>query len=198
MAQNGRKIYIGSRTETKAKETASNLNDQLNNTNIVGLTNENMIKNSDVLLLTVPFEYAESTVRQHLELIKSHCKIFVDVTVPMTREKGKGMVPIPVPEGSSAQMLKKILNPVPVVGAFKTIGAHALLDLSTNIDRDTFVLGPLEERKILMDLISEINGIRPINAGPIRESQAIERLVPFLLNINRRYKVKDAGIIIKF
>lgn len=197
-AKSGRKIAIGSRSETRAQEIVKELNNQLQSSNIIGMSNDEMIKNSDIILLTVPFEYAESTVQQHLELIKNYCKIFVDITIPMTHEKGKGMVPIPVPEGSSAQMLKKILDPVPVVAAFKTIGAHTLLDINRSIDRDTFVVGPQEERLKIIKLISEIQGLRPINAGPIREAQAIERLVPFLLNINRRYKVKDAGIVVKF
>ncbi|MHA2365755.1 MAG: NADPH-dependent F420 reductase [Candidatus Hodarchaeales archaeon] len=196
-AISGRNIIIGSRSLDKAQKNAGEINKISESSNVLGLLNEDMIKQSQIILLTVPFEHASKTIKEYQKLLREHCKIFVDVTVPMTRVKGKGMVYMPITEGSSVQMFQKLLNPIPVVGAFKTIGAHALLQKDKLINRDTFVVGPKNERLKLIELISEINGLRAINAGPTQEAQTIERLVPFLININRRYKVKDAGIVIQ-
>lgn len=194
----GRKIIIGSRLAERAENIARDLNSLVGNQNITGLANDDMIKQSEIILLTVPFEHAESTLKGLIYLLKLHCKIFVDVTVPMTYKKGKGMVIIPIPEGSSAQLMTKLLVPIPVVAAFKTIGSHMLNKITEPLGVDTFVLGPQEERMKIINIITEIEGLRPLNAGPIREAQAMERLVPFLINLNRRYKVKDAGVKIIF
>ena len=81
-----------------------------------------------------------------------------------------------------------------MVGAFKTISAEALLEIDKLLNRDTFVYGPKDSRIEIMELISKVETLRPIDAGPVREGETVERLVPFLININRRYKIKDSGI----
>lgn len=185
----GRNIYIGSRTREKAETACKELNDIVGKEKIFGLTNEEMLKECEIVLLTVPFEYAISTVESYLELIRENTRIFVDVTVPMEYVKGKGMLPIRPEEGSGAQAIKKVLGDVSVVGAFKTQSAEELMSFKEKLHQDNFICGPKEQREEIMEISKEIEGLRPINSGPLREATVIEPLVPFLININVRYKL---------
>ena len=194
LAKAGIKVDIGSRTINKSTQVAESCNKLINTSDITGCTNEDVIKNNKIIFLTIPYENVQSTLEPLLELIKSHTSVLVDVTVPLTFEKGSGMVYVPVEHGSMAAFIAKIIQPIPVVGALKTIGAHALLELEKPLNRDTFVFGPDPFRKEIMELLSQIDTLRAINAGSLREAECVERMVPFLININRRYKVKDSGL----
>lgn len=193
-ALNGIEIIIGSRSKERAETISKELNLLINGSNITGMSNSDVIKSSEILFLTIPFETVNDTLIPLIDDIKEYCKIFVDVTVPMHHEKGKGMVYVQIPEGNMSKSIQKLVDPVPVVAAFKTIGSHALLDIKNPLERDTFVLGSKENRESIIEIISNIKTLRPINAGPLREVETVERLVPFLINVNRRYKIKDSGL----
>lgn len=194
LAKAGYEVIIGSRSTEKAEKISKELLEKLPQASITGKSNENVVQENEIILLTVPYETVTETLTPLVELIKSKTQIFIDVTVPMKYEKGIGMVFVKIEQQSMTALVKGLLAPVPVVGAFKTISAHALLDIEKLLDRDTFVYGPKEQRAKVIELISKIESLRPINAGPSSEGETIERLVPFLININRRYKVKDSGI----
>ncbi|MHA2102371.1 MAG: NADPH-dependent F420 reductase [Candidatus Hodarchaeales archaeon] len=185
----GRDIFIGSRTKEKAESACKELNDIIGKEKIIPLTNEEMLKECEIVLLTVPYEYAIKTVETYLDLIREKTRIFVDVTVPMEYQKGKGMLPVRPEEGSGAQAIKKVLGDVSVVGAFKTQSAEELMAHEEKLNQDNFICGPKEHRGEIMELSKEIEGLRPINSGPLREATVIEPMVPFLININRRYKL---------
>ena len=182
-------FYLGSRTKEKAEKAAKELNELIGKNRIIPTTNEEMLQKCEIVLLTVPYEYALKTCQTYLDLIKQHTKIFVDVTVPMEYQKGKGMLPIRPPEGSGSQAIKRVLGDVPVVCSFKTLSAEVLMDPKKPLDQDNFICGPKEHRQTVIEISKDIDGLRPINSGPLREASVIEPLVPFLININRRYKL---------
>lgn len=194
-AKAGREIYIGSRTLEKAQTVCNEINAILGDVKAVPLTNEDMLSHCQIILLTVPYEHALETCKTYSSLIRNNTKIFIDVTIPMEWQKGKGMVPLLIPNGSGAELIQKILNDVPVVAAFMTQSAEALLEINKPIDQDNFICGPKEVRQQVIELTKEIGqGLRPIDAGSLWQASIIEKLVPFLININRRYNVKDAGL----
>ena len=194
LAKAGYKVMIGSRNHEKAQSIAKELNQKLSSNNIEGSSNQEVVKTTKILLVTIPYETVKETIEPLLEFIKQNTQLIIDITVPMKFVKGSGMVFDQPEAGCMAKAISELVSPVPVVGAFKTISSHALLDIQKLLNRDTFVFGPEPQRTEVMNIISKIETLRPINAGPIREGETIERLVPFLININRRYKVTDSGI----
>ena len=182
-------FYLGSRTKEKAEKASKEINEILRKERIIPVTNDEMLKKCEIVLLTVPYEYAIKTCETYLDLIRQNTKIFVDVTVPMEYQKGKGMLPVRPPAGSGAQSIKKVLGDIPVVAAFKTLSAEVLMDHKQPLNQDNFICGPKEHRQTIIDITKDIEGLRPINSGPLREAGVIEPLVPFLININRRYKL---------
>jgi hypothetical protein len=194
LAKAGYEVVIGSRTLEKANSIIDELRSMGNFDNITGRTNLDVISEVKIIFVTIPYETVQSTLEPLLDLIKKNITILVDITVPMKFVKGSGMVFDSPEHGTMSKFLTKLVEPVPVVGALKTISAHALMDINSPLNLDTFVFGPKEYRKEIIELISKVETLRPIDAGPISAAETVERLVPFLININRRYKVKDSGI----
>src|ERR1044072_3279043 len=87
-AQAGAQVTIGSRTTEKAKEAADELNQAIGSEKIHFATNENAVKEADFVLLTVPFDFAAST----LDSLKEHFRadaILIDITVPVSFDQGR-------------------------------------------------------------------------------------------------------------
>ena len=101
------------------------------------MANEDAVKDVDAVLLTVPFEYAKSTLEQLLPNMNSGT-ILVDVTVPLKRI-GKTFVCETFPEGSGSKHLAATVpEGIPVVAAFKTISAHRLMHIERPLGRRHF------------------------------------------------------------
>ncbi|MCW8802631.1 MAG: NAD(P)-binding domain-containing protein, partial [Candidatus Bathyarchaeota archaeon] len=98
--------------EKKEFTTAAELEEAKKN--LVGMQNEDAVKDVDAVLLTVPFEYAKSTLEQLLPNMNPGT-ILVDVTVPLKRI-GKTFVCETFPEGSGSKHLAAIVpENIPVV-----------------------------------------------------------------------------------
>ena len=62
---------------------------------------------------------------------------------------------------------------------------------------DAFICGDdAQAIDITAKLAGEIKSLRPLNAGPLAVSSMVESLTPFLLNVARKNKIKDAGIAV--
>ncbi|MHB8117191.1 MAG: Rossmann-fold NAD(P)-binding domain-containing protein [Methanothrix sp.] len=84
-----------------------------------------------------------------------------------------------------------------MVSAFHTICAAALQDIERVMKADAFICGDdAQAIDIAVELAGEIKSLRPLNAGPLAVSSMVESLTPFLLNVARKNKIKDAGIAI--
>jgi galactokinase len=51
-----------------------------------------------------------------------------------------------------------------------------------------------EAKKIVMDIINQINGLRAIDAGPLAASRLVESVTPLLINVMVRNDMKDIGV----
>ena len=62
---------------------------------------------------------------------------------------------------------------------------------------DAFICGDdAQAIDMAMQLAGEIKSLRPLKAGPLAASSMVESLTPFLLNVARKNKIKDAGIAV--
>jgi predicted dinucleotide-binding enzyme len=63
------------------------------------------------------------------------------------------------------------------------------------LDADTFICGDGPNHVAMIEnLVSEINGLRPIYLGPLSLSYQAEILTPMILNAAKRNKMKNPGI----
>jgi 8-hydroxy-5-deazaflavin:NADPH oxidoreductase len=190
-ARAGAQVTIGSRTIERAKATADELNALLGNGAIGYGENAPVVTGSEFVLLTVPFEHAASTLDALAKEFRPG-SVLIDITVPVTFEKGARYVELP--EGSASEHLRaRLPENIPLVAAFKTEPAHLLADLNAQLDCDVFVASDSKEAKArVIEAIKFIEGLRPVDAGTLYSARTIERMTVLAIGINRRYKIKTA------
>lgn len=188
-AMAGAQVTIGSRSADRAREAADELNNLLGKPAISAADNRQAISDSEFVLLTVPFDYAASTLESHIGDFRAG-SILIDITVPVTFEKGARYVELP--EGSASEHLKaRLPESIPLVAAFKTEPAHMLVDPEAILDCDTFIASDSKEAKArVIEATRFIEGLRPVDAGILTSARTLERMTVLLIGINRRYKVR--------
>lgn len=189
-------IIIGSRNVDKARESAATVLQLLEAVgDVQGTDNASAVAAADVVVLCVPYEHLASVTTGLSDSYKS--QLVISPVVPMIYN-GKFFQYQPPAEGSAALQARMLLpKDVRVVSAFHTICAAALQDIKRVMKADAFICGDdAEAIKIAVELAGEIKSLRPLNAGPLAVSSMVESLTPFLLNVARKNKIKDAGIAV--
>ncbi|HJZ66773.1 MAG TPA: NADPH-dependent F420 reductase [Blastocatellia bacterium] len=195
----GAQVTIGSRSTERAKATADELNQLLEARStqstwqrIRHAGNRDAIAGSEIVLLTVPFKHAASTLDTHRDDFQSD-SILVDITVPVSFEQGRASH-VELPEGSASEHLKaRLPENVALVAAFKTEPAHLLAEIDEPLDCDSFVASDSKEAKArVIEAIGFIEGLRAVDAGALESARVLERMTVLAIGINRRYKIKTA------
>jgi NADPH-dependent F420 reductase len=190
-AHAGHEVVIGSRDADKASRVAEELNLVLGQQRIQGAGNRAAASRADVVVLSVPYSAHADTLAMVRDSLAG--KVLVDVTVPIN---AGDVLRVSVPAGGSASKeAQAIVGPsTRVVTAFQNISATHLRRLDATIDCDVLVCGDDEDAKrIGMQLVTDA-GLRPWDAGPLDNAVAVEGLTPILLGINKRHRLKGAGI----
>lgn len=190
-ALSGYQVVIGSRESGKAEKRSAEMNAELGGDYLKGMANPEAAAAADIVILSVPYGAHKAT----LESVGQDCrgKILVDLTVPL-RPPEIMAVNLPV-GGAAALEAQEILGAdVTVVAAFQNVSAVKLRQLDRDVDCDVLVCADSEAARAEVSDLVAAAGMRAIDAGPLKNAVAAESLTPILLHINRRYKVRGAGI----
>jgi 8-hydroxy-5-deazaflavin:NADPH oxidoreductase len=192
-AMAGAQVRIGSRTVERARTAADELNAFVINNPIGYGENHDVVSDADFALLTVPFAHAATTLAPLAEALRPGA-IVIDITVPVSFEKGVGVRYVELPEGSASEHLRaRLPEAIPLVAAFKTEPAHLLVEPHEKLDCDVFVASnEREARARVIEAIPFIEGLRPVDAGTLYSARTLERMTVLAIGINRRYKIKSA------
>lgn len=180
-------IVVGSRKPEKAQRRASDYNALLSDrgvtADIAGAGNEEAAANADVIVLSVPPEYATDTL-DSIEARLDDASVLVSPAVPM-RRNGAGFHYGPPESGSIAERIAETApDGIPVVGAFQNLAAGALSDLDNELAADVVVTGDDPEAKTLVgSLAEEIDGLRALDGGPLAVTAVVESVTPLLINV---------------
>ena len=193
----GARVAIGSRAIDRAKTTADELNEQLSKRQdlkqpIGHGENKGIIARSKLVLLTVPFGHATSTLEAHRHDFQDGT-ILIDITVPVSFEQGRVRY-VELPEGSASEHLKaRLPDNIPLVAAFKTEPAHLLAEIDGPLECDSFVASDSKDAKALViEAVGFIQGLRAVDAGTLYSARTLERMTVLAIGINRRHKIKTA------
>jgi NADPH-dependent F420 reductase len=190
-ANAGHTVVIGSRDPEKAARAADELNLALGRGAARGAANAEAAASADVVVLTVPYAAHRDTLVGVKDAVAG--KVVIDVTVPINPSD---FLRVMVPAGGSASKEAQTLldNGARVVSAFQNISATHLKKLDAVVDCDVLVCGDDDAAKqIAMRLVAD-TGMKAWDAGPLDNAVVVEGLTTVLLGINRRHKVKGAGI----
>ncbi|CDI06444.1 NADPH-dependent F420 reductase [Candidatus Nitrosotenuis uzonensis] len=195
-------ILIGSRDAQRASDAAKEYSDVARQAfgniggAISGADNLSVAKQSDVLVLAIPYENIDSVCPELLANVRDSC-IVISPIVPMVKTD-TGFEFIPLKEGKqfAHQMVQKYMkNKQKLVSAFHVISEKKLVDPKFVLDYDIFVCGDEKESvDVVNSLILEIEGLRPIFLGPGALAYQAEIATPLLLNAMIKNKLKNPGI----
>jgi len=195
-------VIIGSRDAQRASDAAKEYLDAAKqaygniNGTISGTDNNSVASQSDVLILSIPYENIDSVCSGLLDKVKDTCTVISPI-VPMTKTD-IGFEFLPLKEGkpfSHQSVQKHMKNKNKLVSAFHVISEKKLVDPNYKLDYDIFVCGDDKESVDTVNgLISEISGLRPIFLGSGSLAYMAEIATPLLLNDMIKNKMKNPGI----
>ena len=195
-------VMIGSRDAERASSSAveyTNLAKEAYgeiNGKITGNDNISVAKESQILILSIPYENIDSICSQILPEINDSC-IVISLIVPMTKtDVGFECVAVKENKPFSHQTVEKHMkDKTKLVSAFHVISEKKLINPTLTLDYDIFVAGDSKEStEVVNNLINEIEGLRPIYLGPGALAYLVEMSTPLLLNAMIRNKMKNPGI----
>src|SRR3954468_24122516 len=195
LARAGTPVVIGSRDAGRTAESAGKLKERLPDAMAGGLENGEAVQQGSLVLLCVPFRNQSENLT-NLKGVLEPGQVLVDATVPLAAAvSGRATRLLGVPQGSAGlQAAEMVPEGVEVISALHTVSAATLNDLDVVLDEDILIAGAkVATKKRVAELIAQIEGLRPVNAGQLEASKLIEGLTPLLIGINSRYKT-HAGI----
>ena len=205
-------IVIGSRDKNKASEVANNYmkiaqefyKEKMRTGdgrgggggNITGDNNFALAKDLDILILSIPYESINDTCSKLSQDVSDSC-IIISPIVPMKwTEKGFRYIPFEEGKKSAAELVAdNFKSRSRIVSAFHTISEVKLKKLELTLDADTFICG--DDTSVvekIKELVSEIQGLRPIYLGELSMTYQAEVLTPMLLNGAKKNKLKNPGL----
>jgi len=195
-------IIIGSRDAERAASTAAEYTTQaveaygeINGT-ITGKDNLSVARESQILVLSIPYDNIDSICSQVLPEVSDDC-VIISPIVPMTKtDTGFECIAIKDNKPFSHQTVEKHMkDKTKLVSAFHVISEKKLINPTLALDYDIFVAGDSKESvEVVNGLINEIEGLRPIYLGPGTLAYLVEMCTPLLLNAMIRNKMKNPGI----
>jgi hypothetical protein len=187
-ARGGAEVLIGSRERSKAERIASELGERLGQSSaraFRGLDNREAAGNAEIVVSTLPHQGHREILeglRQELE-----GKILMVATVVWP--------PGSTDHPSAAEEAQTVLgDSVRVVAAFQTVSALALQALDQEMHEDVLVCG--DDAAACQEAIDCMRqgGLRGIKSGALKHARIVEAITALMLQINKNYGVKSAGI----
>jgi len=185
LAKAGHAVTIGSRAAEKATSIAAEMG-----LGTKGASNDEAAAGKDVVIVTVPYENQEATLKQIRDMVGS--AIVVDTTVPLVPPK---VMRVQLPAaGSAAAEAREHLGPdIRFVTAFHNVAAH-ILDTDARVDCDVLVFSDdVEARNTVVALACDME-LRGLSGGALANSAAAEAITSLLIYMNKTYKADGAGI----
>jgi NADPH-dependent F420 reductase len=190
LARAGHAVILGSRDEERARAKAADLA-ATSGGDVVGASNYEAGSLGDIVIVAVPFAGHRALLEELRPVLAS--KIIIDTVVPLDFKAKHSYAP--PDEGSAAEQAQAVLGTdAKVVAALHQIAAHELSLLDHAIEADGFLCGDdAASKERVSDLIRAI-GVRPVDAGPLKNAPLLEAMTPLLIEINKKHKVKSAGL----
>jgi NADPH-dependent F420 reductase len=188
-------IVIGSRDQSRAEEAAARAAQVVPGGSFSGVQNADAVQQAELVILSVPFRNQSENLTNLKGALRAG-QLLVDATVPLAAAvSGKATRTLGVWQGSAAQQAQEMVpEGVRVISAFHTVSAAQLSDLGHELDEDVLICGDrTEDKQQLAELVGRVDGLRPVDCGPLEMARIVEQLTPLIISINVRHKVR-AGI----
>jgi len=182
-------VVVGSRepqrARTKAEEYERELASRDVDATVEGAGNAAAAAGADVVVLAVPPYHVSDTVEAVADGLDDET-ILVSPAVGMQSDEAGLHYHRPGAGSVTAVAADAAPEGTPVVGAFHNLAADRLANLDVELSVDTLLVGDDDDAKdTVRSLAAGIEGIRPLDAGPLANAAEVESLTPLLINLAR-------------
>jgi NADPH-dependent F420 reductase len=192
-------VIIGSRSTEKGEAAAADAASRLGgDAGVRGMANQDAVAASETVVVTVPYAGQADTYRSIKDALRPGA-VVCDCTSPLATAVGGRPWQVITPwHGSAAEQGKAILGgSVRMVSGFQTVSGDSLQDLEHALEGDVLLCGTDAEAKgAIGALVEEVPNLGWVDAGELSMARVIEPLTAILVNVNRRYRVRTAGVAI--
>jgi hypothetical protein len=144
----------------------------------------------DLVVIATPWDSAATTAQEYEELLAG--KVVISMANALVRV-GHEFQPLVPPRGSVAAHVQAAVPRCRVVAAFHHLPANELGHLGSPIDSDVLICSDDPAATLIVaEIVSQIPGCRPLDAGELSNATAIEAFTAVLLQLNVRYKTRVA------
>jgi NADPH-dependent F420 reductase len=195
-AKGGHDVILGSRSEERALESATELEQRLaDNGSVRGAANAKAAEVADLVLLAIPFGGHDELIAELAPQLAG--KIVISCVNPLGFDK-RGPFGLDLGPTSAAENAQGLLPEASVVGAFHHLSAVSLISAADILDHeDILVCGDDAEAKgQVIDLAATVTGKPGIDAGALRLARHLEPLTAVLISINKRYRVRSGIAVV--
>lgn len=183
-------VTIGSRSAEKANRVAAQLSARAG-VRITGGSSSRVAGACEAAILAVSYDPDQAFLRSLEEPLSG--KLVLSPVVPMRLEAGRFYYS--KESGSAAESVAALLKESAVAAAFHTVPAPLLLKVDVPLDLDVPVAA--DGRKTFeaaASIVSSVDGLRPLYAGPLSTARTLEGLVPLLLNLAKQNRLHNLSV----
>jgi len=183
-------VTIGSREMARATDAAAKAS-AIAGVRVDGKANDEAAGGCDVAVLAVPDLPPAGILSSLAQLLKD--KLVISPIVPMLFHEG--IFSLSQAGASAAERVAEALPGARVAGAFHTVPAKRLAQLSEELAYDVLVTA--DSRAVYDEaarVVSSVGKLRPLYAGPLTVSRLVEGMTPALLNVSRLNKLRSPSI----
>jgi hypothetical protein len=193
-ARAGHEVVIGSRDAARAQHAATLAQtvSGIGGSRVRGADNAAAAAAADVVVITVPFDGQDATLRGLAVAVGE--RVVVSTAVPVRFIDGSGPPHIEVEQGSASEQVAALLPRARVVGALHTVSSATLAKLDRDLGADVLITGDDPDAKtVVAELLASLSGVRVVDGGPLRNSRYVEQLTVLILSINMRVR-RNTGV----
>jgi NADPH-dependent F420 reductase len=191
LASVGYHSVIGSRSKYRAMEARDVFVEQHPELDSMLQYGDNVAAaDCDIVVIATPWDSAATMAQDFHQQLRG--KIVVSMANALIRV-GKEFQPLVPPRGSVAAHVQAAVPASRVVAAFHHLPATELGHIGQPIESDVLICGDDKEAvTTISEIVADIPGCRPLDAGELSNATAIEGFTAVLLQLNVRYKTRVA------
>ncbi|WP_419919664.1 NADPH-dependent F420 reductase [Candidatus Poriferisocius sp.] len=191
LASVGFDTVVGSRSADRAAETCNRLRADWPDHDLpLSATDNHGAALCDVVVVATPWDAAAATAASVARELAGKVVISMgNALVRIDRE----FQPLMPPRGSVAASVQAAAPKSMVSAAFHHVPARELGDLNHPVESDVLVCSDHPEAtETTLAIVTELPGVRGLDAGPLSCATPVEAFAAVLLQLNTRYKTRVA------
>jgi 8-hydroxy-5-deazaflavin:NADPH oxidoreductase len=191
LASIGHAAVIGSRSKYRAMEARDSLVEKWPDLAALLHYGDNEAAAAcDLVVMATPWDSAATTAQEHEDALAG--KIVVSMANALVRVGGE-FQPLVPPRGSVAAHVQAAVPRCHVVAAFHHLPAKELGHIGEPIESDVLICSDdSHATRTVSEIVAQIPGCRPLDAGELSNATAIEAFTAVLLQLNVRYRTRVA------